>query len=161
MEAAGSLDLTSDASAVADELLSTMASIRRSGRLVGRPPELSELTGAQVDLVRLVWRLPGVSVAEAAAELGLAANTVSTLVRRLSDAGLLRRLVDPADRRVARLELTRETSRRVERFRDLRVALVASAIAELTTADRRRLEVALPVLGRVAGRLPELVEPRA
>ena len=79
-----------------------MAAIRRSGRLVGRPPELSELTGAQLDLVRLVGRRPAVSVAQAAAELRLAANTVSTLVRQLTDAGLLLRRVDPVDRRIAR-----------------------------------------------------------
>ena len=70
-----------DMTPLADELLGTMASIRRSGRLVAsRPVELSALTGSQVDLVRLVRRRPGVSVTEAAAELRLAANTVSTLV---------------------------------------------------------------------------------
>ena len=70
-----------DRSALADGLISTMAAIRRSGRLLGRAPgELSELTGAQIDLVRLVRRRPGVSVAEAAAELRVAPNTVSTLV---------------------------------------------------------------------------------
>jgi DNA-binding MarR family transcriptional regulator len=151
----------SDAAGIADELLSTMASIRRSGRLVGRPAELSELTGAQLDLVRLVRRRPGVAVAEAAAELGLAANTVSTLVRQLSNAGLLLRRVDGSDRRIARLELTPETSARVSRFRDLRVALLAAAIAELGAADRRRLEAAVPILGNLAARLPELVERRA
>ena len=159
MEAAGALELVPrDEAAVADDLISAMAWIRRGARLAGRPAELVELTGAQLDLVRLVRRRPGVSVAEAAAELGLAANTVSTLVRRLTDAGLLLRHVDPADRRVARLELSAGTARRVARFRDRRVALVASAIAELRPADRRRLEAALPVLDRVASRLPELVD---
>jgi DNA-binding MarR family transcriptional regulator len=149
-----------DALVLADGVLSATAAIRRSGRLVGRPAELSELTGAQLDLVRLVWRQPGVSVAEAAAELGVAANTVSTLVRQLSDAGLLLRRVDASDRRVARLELSPETVDRVARFRDRRVGLLAAAIAELPPADRRRLEAAAPVLGRLAARLPELVEAR-
>jgi len=147
-----------DASATADELFSTFASIHRSARLAGRPAELANLTGAQLDLVRLVRRQPGVSVAEAAGELRLAANTVSTLVRQLTDAGLLVRRVDAADRRVARLELTPETAREVVRFRDRRVALLAAAIAELRPADRRRLEAALPVLGGLAERLPELLE---
>jgi DNA-binding MarR family transcriptional regulator len=159
MEASRSLEVVpTDASATADAVLSTFASIRRGARLAGRPAELANLTGAQLDLVRLVRRHPGVSVAEAAAELRLAANTVSTLVRQLTDAGLLVRRVDAADRRVARLELTPETAREVGRFRDRRVALLASAIAELRPADRRRLEAALPVLGAVAGRLPELLE---
>jgi DNA-binding MarR family transcriptional regulator len=148
-------------SALADELLSTIAAIRRSGRLVGRPAELSDLTGAQLDLVRLLRRRPGVSVAEAASELQLAANTVSTLVRQLTDAGLLVRRVDGSDRRVARLELTPEMTQKVGRFRDRRVALLASGIAELRTADRRRLDAAVSILSRVAGRLPDLAEPDA
>jgi DNA-binding MarR family transcriptional regulator len=159
MEASRSLEVVpTDASATADELFSTFASIHRSARLAGRPAELANLTGAQLDLVRLVRRQPGVSVAEAAGELRLAANTVSTLVRQLTDAGLLVRRVDAADRRVARLELTPETAREVVRFRDRRVALLAAAIAELRPADRRRLEAALPVLGGLAERLPELLE---
>ncbi len=150
-----------DDSALADELLSTMAAIRRSGRLVGRPTELAELSGAQLSLVRLVRRRPGVSVAEAAAELQLAANTVSTLVRQLTDAGLLVRRVDGVDRRVARLELTPDMAQKVGDFRDRRVALLALGIAELRLADRRRLEVAASILSRVAMRLPDMVEADA
>jgi DNA-binding MarR family transcriptional regulator len=162
MEAARELQVVrTDDSALADELLTMMASIRRSGRLVGRPVELTELTGAQVDLVRLVRRRPCISIAEAADELRLAANTVSTLVRQLTDAGLLVRRIDGADRRVARLELTPETALEVGRFRDRRVALLASAIAELRPADRRRLEAAADVLARLAGRLPDLVDADA
>jgi DNA-binding MarR family transcriptional regulator len=138
-----------------------MASIRRSSRLLGRPAELTKLTGAQLDLVRLVRRRPGVSVTEAAVELRLAANTVSTLVRQLTQAGLLARRPDRADRRVARLHLTPGTAGEVERFRDRRVALIAAAIDELPAAERRRLEGGLAVLERLAARLPDLVEPGA
>jgi len=162
MEASSALRvLPGDGSALADALLSTMASIRRSGRLLGRPAELAELTGAQLDLVRLVRRRPGVSVAEAAAELRLAANTVSTLVGQLTESRVLVRRVDRADRRVARLELTPAIARKVGLFRDRRVALLTEAIVELRPAERRRLEAAADVLGRLAERLPELAEPDA
>jgi len=159
VEGARSLEVVpTDSSVVADELLSAMAALRRGTRLAGRPAELSELTGAQLDLLRLVRRRPGVSVADAAAELRLAPNTVSTLVRRLKDAGLLLRHADRTDRRVARLELSPETALEVERFRDRRIALLASAIAELRPAERRRLEGASAILGRLAARLPDLAE---
>ncbi|HEY1635005.1 MAG TPA: winged helix-turn-helix transcriptional regulator, partial [Acidimicrobiales bacterium] len=70
---------------MADELLTNIASIRRAGRRqAGRPVELSSLTGAQLELLRLVRRRPGVSIADAAQELRLAPNTVSTLVRQLT-----------------------------------------------------------------------------
>ena len=162
MGALASADVAAaDAAALADGLLAALASIRRATRLVGRPAGFSELTRAQLDLVLLVRRRPGVSVADAAAELRLAPNTVSTLVRQLTRGGFPARSSHPADRRVARLELTDETARKVARFRDRRVALLASGVAELRPADRRRLEAAVAVLARLAERLPELAEPGA
>ena len=145
-------------SATAGALLASMAAIRRSLRLAGRAPGFADLTGAQLDLVFLVRRRPGVSIAEAAQELRLAANTVSTLVRQLTRSGFLVRGVDKADRRVARLELTSETAHRVSRVRDRRVALVTAAIEGLPPGDRQRLEAAAPVLDLLAARLPELVD---
>jgi DNA-binding MarR family transcriptional regulator len=143
-------------SALADDLLSTMASIRRSGRRVAaRPVELSALTGAQVDLVRVVRRRPGISVTQAAAELRLAGNTVSTLVRQLSDAGMLIRRPDDSDRRVARLELTPAMQRKVGAFRDRRVATLSAGIAQLQPADQRRLVDALEILRELAGALSD------
>ena len=95
----------------ADELLRSLFSIRRTGRrIAGRPTEFASLTGAQLELVRLVRRRPGVSVAEAASELQLAPNTVSTLVRRLTETGIVVRTVDGVDRRVARLDLADRAS---------------------------------------------------
>jgi hypothetical protein len=52
-------------------------------------------------------------------------------------------------------------TQKVGRFRDRRVALLASGIAELRPADRRRLDAAVSILSRVAGRLPDLAEPDA
>jgi DNA-binding MarR family transcriptional regulator len=142
-------------SAVADELLATMALIRRRGRLVARRPvELSTLTGSQVDLVRVVRRRPGVSVTEVAKELRLAANTVSTLVGQLADIGLLIRRPDDADRRVVRLELTIEMQDKVGAFRDRRIAVLAAAMAELSPRDQHRLVGGVELLGRLAARLP-------
>jgi len=140
----------------ADELLTVMASIRRSGRFLARQPvELSTLTGSQLDLVRLVLRRPGVSVTQAAEELWLAPNTVSTLVRQLTDEHLLTRTVDQQDRRVARLDLAPAVRRKVAAFRDRRVAMVVSAMAQMSASDRRRLAESVAVLERLAGRLQE------
>jgi len=124
----------------ADELLSVMASIRRSGRLLAkRPIELSTLTSSQLDLIRVVLRRPGVSVTNAAEELRLAPNTVSTLVRQLTDEHLLTRRIDPQDRRVARLDLTPGMRRKVSAFQDRRVAMLVSAMEQMTASDRRCL----------------------
>ena len=133
-----------------------MASIRRSGRLLARRPVvLSALTGSQLDLVRLVRRRPGLSVAQAAEELRLAANTVSTLVRQLTDAGLMIRTTDDQDRRVARLELTADMRHKVGVFRDRRIAVLSAAIAQLRPGDQQRLADAVAALGLLAARLPQ------
>jgi DNA-binding MarR family transcriptional regulator len=135
---------------VADALLSAIASVRRSvRRRTGAPVELASLTGSQLELVRLLRRRPGVSVAEAANELTLAANTVSTLVGQLIHAGLVVRRIDPSDRRIARLELDEEIRDKVAAWRDRRVVALAEAIGRLSPVDRRRLAEAVPVLERL------------
>ena len=76
--------------ALADELVDAMSSVRRAvRRQAGQVEEVARLTNAQVQLVRVVRRKPGISVTEAAAELGVAPNTVSTLVRQLVETGVL------------------------------------------------------------------------
>jgi DNA-binding MarR family transcriptional regulator len=139
---------------LAEELLETLGLIRRhTRRRVGRPWPMQSLTQAQIEVVRVVRRQPSVSVASAAAEIGVAANTVSTLVGSLVEAGMLHRAPDPQDRRVAQLRLTDAARERVERWRDERVAAVSGALADLNDADRRSIGAALPALSRLADRL--------
>lgn len=141
-------------------LLAAMAAVRRTVRRRGeRPAELAAFTGAQLELVRLVRSNPGVSVAEAAEDLGLAANTVSTLVRQLSDCGAMMRRSDSEDRRVVRLELSPEVSDRVAAWRDRRVVLVNTALGRLADADAEALGRALPALGRLVVELERVGAP--
>jgi DNA-binding MarR family transcriptional regulator len=143
-----------DTAAVAERLLSAMGLIRRTGRRgAGRPKELMSLTASQLELLRLVRRHPGISVTNAAAELHLVPNTVSTLVGQLTSLGLLVRRPDRHDRRVARLDLNPETGRQVEAWRDRRVALLATTIDALGAGDRRRIAGAAAALERLADRL--------
>jgi DNA-binding MarR family transcriptional regulator len=139
---------------VADELLAALAAITRATRRhSGRPAELSTLTTAQLELARVVRRNPDISTAGAAEAMRLAPNTVSTLIRDLSSAGLLVRRTDPSDRRVARLELTESWKRKIDTWRDRRVTAVDDAIRRLSPVDRRRIERALPALERLAQEL--------
>ncbi len=145
----------------ADELLSAIASIRRTGRRVAeRPAELSALTGAQLELARLVRRRPGISVAEAASELRLAPNTVSTLVRQLTDTRLMLRRVGESDRRTARLELSVDLRQRIDAWRDRRTVALGASIERMPARDQRLLLEAIPVLERLADRFAELGRDR-
>ena len=137
-----------------EELLESLSAIRRAvRRQIARPVELSVLTGAQLELVRLLRREPGVSIADAAARLRVAPNTVSTLVGQLADAGVLERRVDESDRRVVRLTLNPSVRRRVDAWRDRRVDALAEAMSRLSADERARLDEAAPVLVRLADEL--------
>jgi len=142
--------------ALAEQLYAAVGLLRRHARRIGGRPFGDQSTGpttAQLELIRLVRRNPDLSVADAAAELGVAPNTVSTLVRQLADAGVLERVRDSADGRVVRLRLTPDTRRRVEAWLDRRTAVTARALAELGPDDREALRRALPVLATVAAAL--------
>ncbi len=140
----------------ADGLLTVMASIRRSGGLLARRPvELSSLTSSQLDLVRVILRRPGLSVNQAAEELRLAPNTVSTLVRQLTNQNMVIRRADPVDRRVACLDLTPTMRRKVAAFRDRRLATLVSAMTRLPVDDQRRLTHAVTLLDHLAEQLLE------
>ena len=140
--------------ALAEELFDAVGQLRRQGRRLGGGPWPADmLSGAQVEVVRLVRRRPGLSVAEAAAQLALAPNTVSTLVGQLAEAEVLMRVTDPWDRRVARLTLTTPAKERVERWRDQRASATAGAIAELDASERADLERAVLIIARLAAAL--------
>jgi DNA-binding MarR family transcriptional regulator len=144
--------------ALAEELYAAVGLLRRHARRIGGRPFSDESTApttAQLELIRLVQRNPDLSVADAAAELGLAPNTVSTLVRQLAGTGMLERVRDSADGRVVRLRLTPDTRRRLEAWLDRRTAVTARALAELDADDRQALRRALPVLVAVAGALDQ------
>nr|WP_028932728.1 MarR family transcriptional regulator [Pseudonocardia spinosispora] len=124
---------------------------RRLRLVVGNP----RLRGAQLELLQLVEAEPGIGVAAAARALHLAGNSVSTLVNQLSEAGLLHRAVDPADRRAARLALTEKAQSRLDSWRRERGRLVGSALDRLSAADRDAIDAALPALHRLMTELED------
>lgn len=141
---------TSDGPMAADRLLAALGSIRRNARRrAQRPSVLSTLTDAQVELVRLVRRRPGITVNEAADSLNLASNTVSTLVGQLTTMDILSRDLDPHDRRVARLALRPGLRSKVDAWRDRRHSVLAAAIDGLPDHERSSLVAALPALEHV------------
>ncbi|MFF7634841.1 MarR family winged helix-turn-helix transcriptional regulator [Kitasatospora sp. NPDC008050] len=137
-----------------DEFPALLAGIPRLvRRRLRQELTVPRLRGAQVELLRLVAANPGLRVSAAAKELCLAGNSVSTLVNQLVAAGLLRREVDPADRRAALLHVTAEAAERLEAWTANHKALVGGLVAELPAEDRAALAAALPALRRLAAGL--------
>jgi DNA-binding MarR family transcriptional regulator len=131
-------------------LLAVIGPLRRALQREGRRGLPGDpLPASQAELLRLVRLQPGIGVREAAQQLGVAANTVSTLVNQLVAAGLLRRDRDPVDGRAARLELTAAARRRVALWRDQREQALTAALHELDPGQREALERALPALHKI------------
>jgi len=142
--------------ALATELLAAVSAIRRIARREVRLAWPDEpLAAAQGELLRLAAARPGLSVADAAHELRLAPNTVSTLVGRLAEAGLLERTRAVSDGRSVRLSVTGKAIRRIAGWRDLRAELGARALDQLPASDRQALAAAVPALLRFAAQLEE------
>ncbi|GHK05722.1 MarR family transcriptional regulator [Streptomyces cynarae] len=144
---------------LADDLVAALIGVQRLIRRrvrggMAAPP----LRGAEVELLRLVVERPGIGVSDAAKELYLAGNSVSTLVKHLVRDGYLIRETDPADRRAARLLPTEAARARLHDWRERRAALVRGQVARLDEADRKALEVALPALRKLAENLHEEAE---
>lgn len=137
-------------------LLQTVGRFRRRLRSVGPPTLASGMTEAQVELLRLIARHPGIRVGEAASELGLADNTVSTLVSQLSRRRLLVRTADPADRRVGHLRLTAAAQRRSDRIRQQRQAVLGQALSRLDASTVSELLRGVDALAALTRALEEV-----
>jgi len=84
-----------------------MGAVRRVARRAVRQSAVADpLPPARSELLRLAARRPGIGVAEAAAELRLAPNSVSTMVSKLTEDGLLNRGRVASDGRSVRLTVT-------------------------------------------------------
>jgi DNA-binding MarR family transcriptional regulator len=140
---------------LASELFSVVGRFRRQLRRSAESGFDTALTASQAELLRLVGRSPGISVREAATELGLVPNTASTLVSRLSADGLLLRTVDEADRRVVRLRLSAPAQAIADRSRVARRAALSAVLDELDEGQRERLAEGLAVLAELTRKLHE------
>lgn len=89
-------------------------------------------------------------MSQLAAELGLAESTVTRLVDRLEEAGLVHRRTDPADRRLVVAGLTPAGRRLVRRAEAHRRAYLADLLGALQPEERVEL---VRLLGRVGAEL--------
>jgi DNA-binding MarR family transcriptional regulator len=153
---AGALAKAEAAKAEAAELLAAVGAVRRVARRAVRSSAAGALPPARSELLRLAARRPGIGVAEAAQELRLAPNSVSTMVSQLAAAGLLHRGRAEADGRSVRLTVTEAGAARVGQWRDIRAELAGRALDRLPQADREAIRAAVPALGRLAAQMADL-----
>ncbi|MGW0423239.1 MarR family winged helix-turn-helix transcriptional regulator [Streptomyces sp. NPDC003015] len=95
------------------------------------------VTPAQSRLLRTLahWERPP-RMADLAERLEVVPRAVTTLVDGLEASGKVRRVPDPANRRVIRIELTEDGRKTLQGLRDVRRAAAEEILAPLTDEQR-------------------------
>ncbi|MER8036290.1 MULTISPECIES: MarR family winged helix-turn-helix transcriptional regulator [Streptomyces] len=127
---------------------------RRLHRIQKRHLEPVGITPAQSRLLRLVAHFGDAPprMADLAARLEVVPRAVTSLVDGLEAAGRVRRVPDPSNRRVIRIELTDEGRATLRELRSARRAAAEDILAPLTVEQR---EVLGGLLTALAGPVPE------
>jgi MarR family transcriptional regulator, transcriptional regulator for hemolysin len=104
------------------------------------------VTRAQWKVLFRLSRQPGMRQIELADLLDIEAITLSRIVDRLEESGLVERVADPADRRAWRLHVTAQAQPLVAKLRVLADEMITEAFAGI---DPKDIEITRRVLGRV------------
>ena len=103
------------------------------------------VTRAQWKVLFRLTRQPGLRQIELADMLDIEPITLSRIVDRLEDGGLVERVADPADRRVWRLHVPARAQPLVEKLRGVADEMIAEAFAGI---DPKEIEITRQVLAR-------------
>jgi DNA-binding MarR family transcriptional regulator len=105
-----------------------------------------QLPAAQARLLATIEAHGEARICDLAAVDHCSQPTMTTQVRRLEDAGLVTRTVDPGDARAVRIRITPEGMRMLSQVRTDRAAAIEPQLARLEPADRQTLADAITVL---------------
>ena len=111
------------------EIAETAHALRRS---FDRRAATLGVTRAQWKVLFRLSRTPGLRQVELADKLDVEPITLSRIIDRLADAGLVERTADPTDRRAWRLQVTDTAQPLVAKLRKLADALIDDAFQGLT-----------------------------
>jgi DNA-binding MarR family transcriptional regulator len=104
------------------------------------------VTRAQWKVLFRLERQAGLRQIELADMLDIEPITLSRIVDRLEESGLVERVADPADRRAWRLHVTARAQPLIAKLRGIADEMVADAFAGI---DPKHIEITRRVLGKV------------
>ncbi len=124
-----------------------LAVMRLARRL--RQESAEGLTPSMLSFLSAIHGAQPVTLGELAARERVRPPTITAAVGRLEEAGLVRREVDPTDRRVARVSLTGPGNELIRRTRTRKDAFLASRLRRLPPHDVVTLERAAGIVERL------------
>ena len=107
------------------------------------------VTPSQVSALHSLERDEPMTLGALAAAERVSPPSMTRIVAALEESGYVVREVDADDRRIARVRLTTEGRRLIERGRSRRTAYLAARMRKLGAEDLEALQRALPVLERL------------
>ena len=125
-----------------------LAVVARLNRLATQRIQMP-LPSAQVRLLATIEAQGEARIGDLAEVDHCSQPTMTTQVRRLEDAGLVTRTVDPGDARAVRIRITADGIRTLNAVRVDRAAAIEPQLALLSPADREVLKEAVDVLRRL------------
>ena len=125
-----------------------LAVVARLNRLATQRIQMP-LPAAQARLLATIEAHGEARIGDLAAVDHCSQPTMTTQVRRLEDAGLVSRMVDPGDARAVRIRITPDGKRTLNAVRADRAAAIAPQLAQLGPQDREVLAAAVEVLRRL------------
>jgi len=125
-----------------------LAVVARLNRLATQRIQMP-LPAAQARLLATIEAHGEARIGDLAAVDHCSQPTMTTQVRRLEDAGLVTRTVDPRDARAVRIRITPEGIHTLNAVRADRAAAIEPQLALLEPVDRRVLTEAVEVLRRL------------
>jgi len=106
-------------------------------------------TPSQLAALATIERHGPITLGDLAGHERVRPPTMTRIVAGLEEAKLVRRETDAADRRVARVTITKDGSRLLARSRTRKDAFLATLLEHLDGEDLRAVERAVPVLERL------------
>jgi DNA-binding MarR family transcriptional regulator len=113
------------------------------------------LTPTRISVLFTVARMGPLRISDLAEIEGLNPTMLSRVIAELAVQGLVRRVVDPADRRAALVDATAAGRRTRAKILNERSDVLNLQLAQLTEQERRLLDEALPLLETLAERLKD------
>ncbi|OBH95444.1 MarR family winged helix-turn-helix transcriptional regulator [Mycobacterium sp. E2733] len=125
-----------------------LAVVARLNRLATQRIQMP-LPAAQARLLATIEAHGEARIGDLAAVDHCSQPTMTTQVRRLEDAGLVTRTIDPGDARAVRIRITPQGKRTLNAVRADRAAAIEPQLALLEPVDRQVLTDAVKVLRRL------------
>lgn len=110
------------------------------------------ISASQISALFVIERMQPVTLGDLARTEQVAAPTMTRIVGALEASGMVVRAVDAADKRIARLTVSSDGRKVLERSRSRKNAYLAARLRDLSDADRKTLAAAADILERMGER---------